>query len=295
MVFAEITNACNLSCVHCPHSLISRLPSYRPRHMELEIYKKLVDEVCKHKGSILRIVCDGEPLLHPQFLEIIGYAKEKGITPICINTNAMLLDEEMARRLLGLGTDVIEISLDALHKDTYEKIRVGGDFEKVVSNTLQLIRMRDSLAAKTRIMVSIIDQPAAKDEIDDFKRQWSPKVDKVITRAFTSIGGLVAKEHQTRGAGRERWPCPLLWTRIFVSVDGLIKFCVEDWQDKTVLFDLKDTSIQKAWNSPPYARIRSQHLSGDFSKVEYCAQCLDWQERDWERDYFCALKEILEN
>jgi MoaA/NifB/PqqE/SkfB family radical SAM enzyme len=93
MVFAEITNICNLKCIHCPYSYIFKQKFYKPRHMEFNIYKKIVNEVSKYKDIILRLVCDGEPLMHPNFLEMIKYAKQNGIKTVSFNTNGTLLNE----------------------------------------------------------------------------------------------------------------------------------------------------------------------------------------------------------
>ncbi len=292
MVFAEITNICNLNCIHCPYSYISKQKSYKPRHMDFDIYKKIVNEVSLHKGVILRLVCDGEPMTHPKFLEMINYAVQKGINPLCLNTNGTLLNEKTSLEILKYA-DLIEISLDAINKNTYEYLRRGAVFEKTMSNVLKLIELKGRLNAKTKIMVSIIDQPEIKDEMEEFVKYWSPKVDRVIKRAYTTIGGLMDKDKLRLEGEKERWPCPLIWKRIFVNVDGLIKFCVEDWMDKTAIFHIKNLTIKEAWGSPEYERIRDCHLSGRFREVPYCEECIDWPARRWDYDYFYALEKIL--
>jgi uncharacterized radical SAM superfamily Fe-S cluster-containing enzyme len=292
MVFAEITNVCNLNCVHCPYSYISKQESYVPRHMSLEVYKKIVDELSLHKEAILRLVCDGEPMLHPDFLEIISYAAAKGIKPLCLNTNGTLLNEKIAIEILKF-VDLIEISLDALNENTYEYLRKGARYRETMLNVCNLISLRNSLNAKTKIMVSIIDQPEIKKEMDGFIKYWTPKVDRVITRTYTTIGGLVDKDKLRLANAQERWPCPLIWSRIFVSVDGVIKFCVEDWLDKTALFHIKNCTIGEAWRSAEYQKIRESHLFGRFQEIPYCKECIDWPARSWDYDYFYALEKTL--
>ena len=295
MVFAEITNICNLKCIHCPYSYILKQKSYIPRHMELGIFKKIVDEISQYKGTILRLVCDGEPMMHPDFLEIITYSRQKGISPLCLNTNGTLLEEVLAREILQQNVEVVEVSLDAFTKDTYERIRLGADFEKVVSNVETLIRLKKDLNSDTKIMVSIIDQPEVSSEIDAFKAYWGDKVDQVITRTYTSIGGLVDHRKMAPCNDRERWPCPLLWTRVFINVDGLIKFCVEDWLDHSVVGDIREESIKDAWQSEEYQKLRQGHLRAEFWQNNHCRDCVDWPARRWDYDYFYALDKILKN
>src|SRR3989338_1720645 len=97
MVVMEITNTCNLECVHCPYVFISKRKDYLPRHMSWELYKKIAEEVSLHKGVLFRFVCDGEPTMHPRFLDMIKFAKTKGISPVNFVTNGTLLNDEMAK------------------------------------------------------------------------------------------------------------------------------------------------------------------------------------------------------
>ena len=294
MVFTEITNVCNLKCIHCPYVYISKQKFYKPRHMKFAIYKKIVDEVSQFHGTILRLVCPGEPTLHPRLLNMILYAKRQNIYPICCITNGTLLSKKTSLDILKTGIDVIEISLDAIKKDTYEAIRRGSSFEKVMLNTHRLLELRDGMKAHTKIMVSIINQSEAKDEINDFIEYWQDKVDKVIIRTRTSIGGLIKKNNLENAAQNKRWPCPLPWTRIFINVDGYLKFCVEDWLDKTVIGHIEKVSLRQMWKSFTYKQIRDRHLSGEFEKIPYCNNCVDWSARKWDYDYFYALNQVLD-
>ena len=292
MVYAKITNVCNLACIHCPYTYISRQKSYVPRHMEWAIYKKIVDETALYPDVILRLVCDGEPLLHPEFMEMLAYAKRKSIPSVCFNTNGTLLDKKRAEAIIENSVSVVEISLDALNKTTYESIRRGSSFEKVMKNTLDFIALRDKRGARTKVMVSIIDQPEAENEREDFIRFWEPRVDKVIIRQYTTIGGLVEKGRASVTMDGCRWPCPLLWTRMFVNVDGEVEFCVEDWEGKTVVGDFRKETLSCIWQSATYAQLRQYHQSHNFKKISYCSRCKDWQARNWEYDYFYALEHM---
>ena len=59
-----------------------------------------------------------------------------------LNSNANLLDEEASKELIHSGLDEIYIGIDAFEPETYAKIRVGGNYEKVVQNTLRLIELK---------------------------------------------------------------------------------------------------------------------------------------------------------
>ena len=293
MVVVEITNVCNLQCVHCPFCFISKEPGYRPRHMEWALYKKIVDEVSLYPGTIFRLLCDGEPLCHPRFIEMIRYAKMNGLGPVNFITNGLLMDESRATAVLEAGVEAVEFSLDALNKETYEVIRKGSSFEAVMRHVTGFIRLRDRLQARTKIFVSIIDQPEAEAELDAFIAYWTPRVDRVITRAYTSIRGLVDTTKIKAGTHSQRWPCPDLWKRFFINVDGFAEFCVEDWYDQSIIGNIDKATIKSVWGSPDYEKIRTLHRQRKFQDVPYCSGCLDWQARDWDYDYFWALNETL--
>ncbi len=295
MICLEITNVCNFHCIHCPYTYVSQRREYVPRFMQMQVYEKILEETSEFKDTIFRFVCDGEPMIHPDFLRMVENAKKRGIAPVCVTTNGYFLTEENAKRLIGYGCDLIEVSIDALYEESYNKVRIGGDFRRVVGNILRLIDLRNRLNKDVKLMVSAIDQPFVSGELDAFKQYWARKVDKVIIRTLTSIGGLVKKDggrdfSEQKG---ERWPCPLLWQRFFINTEGYAEFCVDDWLDETIIADIKERSISEVWAGIDYQKIRKVHLDREFSQVKKCSCCFDWKARTWEYDYFHALKEIL--
>jgi len=177
---------------------------------------------------------------------------------------------------------------------TYEKIRVGGDFDLVVANTLKLIELRNALDSDVKIIVSIIDQYDAKDEIKEFESFWQDKADKVLIRKLTSIGGLLDNKHSENKNidFQSRWPCPLLFRRMFINVNGLVEFCVDDWLDESVVGDVRKESLEKIWTGESYQKLRKMHIEGEFNAAGKCALCPDWQARTWEYDYFSALESL---
>lgn len=293
MVVMEITNVCNLKCIHCPYVFISRQPGYKPKHMAWDVYKKISDEVSRYKNTIFRFTCDGEPMCHPRFLDMIRYAKKRKISPVCFNTNGFFLDTPAAREILECGVEIVEVSLDALSEDTYTKIRRGSDFSRVINNLNRFIELRDTMNSGTKIMVSIIDQPKASGELRDFIDYWTPRVDRVITRAYTSVGGLVDRDKLKDTDCKQRWPCPHLWRRVFINVDGLAEFCVDDWYDETIIGDIKNSSIKEIWASKQYRQLRRLHTLQEFNQIPYCKDCSDWEARGWDYDYFYALNKVL--
>src|SRR5580704_15458541 len=92
----ELTYACNLACVHCLSSSGRRDP------MELTTAEVLhvVDELAAMKVFYVNIG-GGEPMLRPDFFDVVGYAVEKRVG-VKFSTNGTRLDRSKARRLAAM-------------------------------------------------------------------------------------------------------------------------------------------------------------------------------------------------
>ena len=109
---------CNLSCKGCSHSSpISKYKIYEPRILE----KDLINISKFLRAEFTRVV-GGEPLLHPNFIEILKTIKSSGISDkICVVTNGLLLDKITDDMLEYI--DKIEISIYPLSISVLEKIK----------------------------------------------------------------------------------------------------------------------------------------------------------------------------
>jgi len=293
MVVAEICNVCNLRCTHCGCRKVIESSEYKPYFLELDIFKRVVDEVVLHKNSFLRFTSDGEPLLHPQILDMVKYAKLKGIFPVTINTNGLLLDNNTAMHLLESGIDVIEISINAFTKETYNKFRINADYDTLMKNIENIIFMKKSKNYNTKLMVSTINFPGYEEEVKQFDEFWSGKADKVIIRTFFDHQGLVDNICEKKLKSIDRFPCPQFWKRITVAANGWLKYCVNDWFNKTKIADLRTgITIQEIWNSDEYKKMRERQIKGEYDKINICGSCTDWQAMDWNYDYNFAINEL---
>ena len=118
----EPTTSCNLRCPECPSGLRSFT---RPTGMlPADLFRKTIDEVASRLWYLI-FYFQGEPYLHPQFLELVKYAADKGIYT-ATSTNAHYLGDDNARRTVDSGLDRLIISLDGTTQDVYQQYRVGG-------------------------------------------------------------------------------------------------------------------------------------------------------------------------
>ena len=130
----ELSSKCNLQCPMCYTNTEEFRKKVKKQFMEFELYKKIVDEVAG-KIYALRLSWRGESTLHPNFIEAIAYAKEKGIKEVSFLTNGSMMDINFFKEVAKAGADWITWSIDGVG-EMYNKIRKPLKFDE----TLQKIK-----------------------------------------------------------------------------------------------------------------------------------------------------------
>ena len=163
----EPTTSCNLRCPECPSGLRSFT---RPTGMmEADLFRNTIEQL--HKTlTYLIFYFQGEPYLHKEFIDLVKYASDKGIYT-ATSTNAHFLDDENARKTVESGLDRLIISLDGTTHVTYEQDRVGGNLDKVLEGTKNIIKWKKKLKSKTpyTIFQFLVVQPN-EHQIADVKK-----------------------------------------------------------------------------------------------------------------------------
>jgi radical SAM protein with 4Fe4S-binding SPASM domain len=219
----------------------------------------------------------GEPLLDKGLIEKIKYAKSNGMT-VAFYSNASLLNEEWAKKLIESGLDGITISFDGYSKETYEKIRKNLNFDVTKENILGLIKMRKILHKQNpKINLVLVELEENKREIKQFYNEWNKKVDGIniinMRNWANDIQKKGTKESFHFNKKIKRYACGLIWHRMVVDWNGDVVLCCDDWNHSTVLGNLKKESIEKIWKGEKLRKIKEAHIKGEFHKIPICAGC----------------------
>ncbi len=291
----EASSGCNLRCIHCGHGepgdgRPDRMTRAK-RMMPMEIYKKTIDEASNYtpRPKIIFALM-GEPLLHKQLPEMVAYAHERGFWTQ-VNTNATLLTKEKGRALIEAGVDMVYLSFDGVTKETYERIRVRSDFEKVLNHILDFIELKyqmnaDGLTIHTGMTGEIINQY----ELDVFVREFTKlPVNAVYSPIlFNWIGevdwaGENLEDLQVRN--RSEWPaCNTTYDIVGIQADGNFIPCIYDFNGKYTSGNIGKQSVQELWNNERTQNFREAVHSRDYTKIEekgpMCSQCtILWNPR----------------
>lgn len=271
----ELTNLCNLRCISCPYGQMKRLKG----NMDYELFKKIVNEIKNYKVNNVWLHLFGDPLLHPEISKFIEYIKKNtSINDVGFSTNCVLLNKEVSLKIINSGLDKIRMCLDGISKDTYEKIRIHSDFDKVVSNITDFLKLRNEIGKETpRVELQIIYMKNTKEEIEEFKKKWLPLLkekDTLHVQKFINFGGQVDNLSTTRKKWVNKLPCLRLWNSLSICWDGKVTACCYDSDCKLFVGDLSTNTIKDIWNGNKMNQLKEMHLKGESNKLPLCAECI---------------------
>lgn len=279
----ETLAKCNSRCIMCPRS--SHAPIRQTLEMADWIFEKIINELKDHVDHVRRVTPQGygEPVLDKKLPSRIAQLKKIGIREVFISTNASLLNEERAGAILESGLDQVDFSVDAVSKVTYEKIRKGINYDVVVHNIQNFIKMRDKMKSKTRIRFRYVIQAENDHEYDDFCLFWKKRIgegDIISGKKIHTFGGHIAMpdsdEYRRLQAKMKELPCKGVFGSMFIYSDGQVPICGVDVNQDYIAGDLKISSLEEIWQGRLFNEFRSKHLDSGRSSYAHCPACNSW-------------------
>ena len=131
----QLTNECNFACLHCIEE------SGPGRAFKDELSDAQTFEVLRQAIELdvpYISLSGGEPMVHPRFFDLVAFAAERG-TQLKIETNGQYLTKDACRRLKELDVKSVQVSMDGASRETFNKMRVRGDFDEVLQGIRNLV------------------------------------------------------------------------------------------------------------------------------------------------------------
>ncbi len=276
-VTLEVSSRCNLACSMCPRHYLLEQGSFSQGDMSFDLFRALIDQMAGFPARTLVPFFRGEPLLNPLFPEMAAYAKSRGVGPIQLATNAMLLTPALSARLIDLGLDFISFSLDAQGKEAYERIRRGASHDQVLGNIETFLRLRRERGpGGPRVQVSAVRTAGNEALLPAFVAAWKGRVDRVRIYPEHSAGGKFGHLEGGTGVGPRR-PCLKLLTDLVIYWDGAVGLCNHDWAGTLGLGDASGQSLLDIWRGPAYHRLRREHWENAIPESSPCFHCDHWR------------------
>lgn len=290
MCVIAFTYVCNAKCLHCPFTNSDLRARYKDTpHMKGETFRIIADQ-CGEHGAWIRLTGGGEPMLHPEAVPLIEYAKKVG-AKVGLISNGSVFNAENSRRLIEAGVDMIEFSVDAADPESYAGIRKGLDWGKLVGNVEMMVSLRNRLKSPTKIIASGINQKGA--DMEAAARFWGSLVDEFQNRKYLTYG--ISDPSRSADAEpylppEQRIPCPYLFERLNIDSRGKVVLCALDLAGNTNMGDVHKEGLAQIWLGEKFEYYRNMHLEKRGNEVEPCKDCPDWKFRSWQHNYWKIVK-----
>jgi hypothetical protein len=240
--------------------------------MDIELYKKLINEGAREGLKSVKLNFLGEPLLYKDLVEMVALAREAGLW-VMLNTNAVLLTKDLSRRLLLAGLTDIFFSFDSPYQKEYEAIRVGASYQKVLDNIASFMDILSALnlkAVQTRASMVLPEEPSGREEIKaDYVKLFR---DLRVAEIGFGLPSVMGRDYASLNP--KTFLCPDLFRRLFVYHDGVYGPCCGDWARQIPLGSVADgRSLKEVWLGPELTRLRQKHQTGSYRDILACEGC----------------------
>lgn len=269
-VSIETASRCNLKCKMCSHPTNERNSHF----MGTDEFKTIIDRLLETK--IRRVLFNmGEPLMNKDLFRMVTYAKDKGFF-IYISTNGQLLSEKAINRVLDTGVDALKVSVEGCTPEVYEKIRIGGNFDRLFRNVVRLHELKTRRGSPLYSWISTVLMKGNED-IVEFVKFWGPYCDDIELSGMTDHIGLVEsnKDISLTDKWTHRKNCPQIkpFKELNVLSNGDMVLCCVDFHARCKLGNLLTDDLNDIWQSEKMTAIRTKAYSGQIPDIDPCRQC----------------------
>ena len=282
----DVSSVCNIVCKYCVQFDLSQTKrrDFCRQIMPLELAKKVIDDLRDFSCSVKVFTLHGwgEPLLNPHIADIISYARQSGkINSVETITNGILLTPSMSDKLIRAGLQRINISVQAMSAEGYEKIcgkRV--DVAEFAQNVRYMYEHKDSdLTMYVKIGDMALQNKAEEQLFYDTFGDICDEiyVEKIINVRDDSLANdNIGREHTSGVFGQDVQGlkvCPYLFFRLFVCPDGVCALCNADWYRSEPVGNVTQSSLREIWEGKPLRELQRKHLRGERGSIELCSRC----------------------
>ena len=270
-ILIETVSTCNLRCPFCFQTDKTFTKKPFMGIINFDLFKDVLDQADKLGVGAITIGSRGEPTMHKKFNEMLDYTSEKNnILEVKLNTNGSYLTEKICHSIFRNNLTQVVISSDHYIKKNYEKLRVGSNFEKIVSNVDMLfdIRKEHYPNSITEIRISGVDNDRNLDR-KKFKEFWIKRCDHVsATYPLERWNTYKNSPHP-----EIKDPCENLWDRMYVWFDGKVNPCDADYKSFLSYGDANKFDLKDLWNNKVIEKNRKLHLAEKRGQINPCDRC----------------------
>jgi radical SAM protein with 4Fe4S-binding SPASM domain len=291
-VLVEPTSHCNFRCIQCFQSLDE--PSgfkARRMHMPLTRFRKVMDQLQSWPGEkhkVLKLSLYGEPLLSPDFSEMLHLAREADVSErIETTTNASLLTASVAEAMVRDQLDYVRVSIYSADPEGHRAITGSHTSVGRILENLRGLQEAKQAAGSPRPFVSCKMLDAYGPENDRFLATFAPVADEVYIdkpHGWIQVDGAdFIGTYYEDGARRvrqdldvnstDRVACPMAFTTMAVRCTGDVSPCCVDFVGGTDLGTIEELELRQIWTSDAWYQFQVMQLQGRRQENVSCARC----------------------
>jgi hypothetical protein len=208
----------------------------------------------------------GEPLMDGGLQQKIGCVNILGMDTY-ITTNASLLSEERAKKLLDAGLTKIRFSVHGVNEN-YEKVHRRLKWDQVFNNIINFMALNDiDYNHQCTVAMSVI--PMHGECIYYFRYLWENKVDELeIWRPHNWTSG-----REYRETARRKKTCGRPFSGpVQIQADGKMIVCCFDYNGLMVVGDTHKNTIEEILQGNAFNMVRAKHTVGNMEGLP-CESC----------------------
>ncbi|NOQ22410.1 MAG: radical SAM protein [Candidatus Aegiribacteria sp.] len=304
----ELTNHCTNTCRYCPQSIWrsnceNGVFNREKGYMDKAFFKEVFTKAVKYT-KLVNFSFFGEPMMHPDFLEIMDYVgNNKDNVRIVINTNLSLATREIFEKLIEICITELRLSIDSSTSETFEKLRPGKICFDLNGNTIEGNRFED-VTAKAEYWLGLSDHRPTRHvfavnsqnvkEVKDFFKKWHSllgKDDSILFKRILSYGGNMADDMV------ENHECNV-WRYNMLTIDwqGNMSPCNLDVNMALNLGNIRNVSLGGLSKSKKYKELKRMSMSKSIQPCKSCFDANNWDSNIllrstdvWNESLFSAI------
>jgi len=281
----EPTGKCNLRCTMCKRTYYDE---QRIQDLTFDRYLKIIGQF-KYLNNII-FTGLGEGIMNKDFFRIVDHAKNiKKVDYIFVISNGTLLNREVCEKFVNSGIDKVSISFDGATKETYNSIRAGADYDKVLYNIKTLVDTKKRYGSNIIIHLGFVLMKKNAHQMKEIvnlahKLGVSTLSMGVVNPNFTGksemhqalavhVDDTAVKEAEdlakSYGLGFEfirdvpKGVCGYPWQGPYITADGYIATCCVNPDPRTFNFgNILETPYYELKNSQQVVSFRKDLASG---------------------------------
>lgn len=254
------------------------------------VYDSILNQIEKTTLWLL-LYFQGEPFLHPELFSMIEKARRNNLYTI-LSTNGHFLNEQNCESIINSGLNRIIISLDGTEEETYSQYRKNGDFKKVTKGIAQLAKTKQSMKARTPLIVlQFLVFRHNQDQVQSIKElgknlgvesvqiksaqiyNFREKTENIPTHSKYSRYYFNSNK-EARIKSKLKNKCRRLWFTTVITTDGDVAPCCFDKQADYAMGNIMQQPFQEIWKKEAYTNFRKKVLT-NRSDIGICRNCTE--------------------